>query len=86
MLSDKVREANGCVLVHCLAGVSRSPTLAIAYIMHSLGMSMDEAYRFVLDRLVTGLCLDKIFHVIKYVSCLVPGLSLQKTEWFHIVE
>lgn len=88
MLSDKVREANGCVLVHCLAGVSRSPTLAIAYIMHSLGMSMDEAYRFALDRLVSGLCLQETesFHLIKYVSCLVPGLSLQKTDWFQIVK
>ena len=45
---DKVREANGCVLVHCLAGISRSPTLAIAYIMKHLNMSSDDAYRLVL--------------------------------------
>lgn len=44
---DKVREANGCVLVHCLAGISRSPTLAIAYIMRSYNMASEEAYRFV---------------------------------------
>ncbi|CAG5119042.1 unnamed protein product, partial [Candidula unifasciata] len=42
---DKVREANGCVLVHCLGGVSRSATLAIAYIMRYFRMSSDEAYR-----------------------------------------
>lgn len=44
---DKVRESSGCVLVHCLAGVSRSPTVAIAYVMRHLGLSSDEAYRYV---------------------------------------
>ncbi|XP_005109665.1 mucin-19 [Aplysia californica] len=47
---DKVREANGCVLVHCLGGVSRSATLAIAYIMKHMRMSSDEAYRYVKDK------------------------------------
>ncbi|XP_074645415.1 uncharacterized protein LOC141901819 [Tubulanus polymorphus] len=47
---DKVREANGCVLIHCLAGISRSPTLAIAYIMKYLKMSSEEAYRYVKDK------------------------------------
>ncbi|KAL1453542.1 hypothetical protein MTO96_043745, partial [Rhipicephalus appendiculatus] len=43
----KVRESSGCVLVHCLAGVSRSPTVAIAYVMRHLGLSSDDAYRYV---------------------------------------
>ncbi|GFN75526.1 dual specificity protein phosphatase 8 [Plakobranchus ocellatus] len=47
---DKVREANGCVLVHCLGGVSRSATLTIAYIMKHMRMSSDEAYRYVKDK------------------------------------
>ncbi|CAC5379693.1 DUSP [Mytilus coruscus] len=47
---DKIREANGCVLIHCLAGISRSPTLAIAYIMKHLKMSSDDAYRYVKDK------------------------------------
>nr|KAG5704010.1 hypothetical protein BaRGS_032099 [Batillaria attramentaria] len=47
---DKVHEANGCVLVHCLAGISRSPTLAIAYIMKHMRMSSDDAYRYVKDK------------------------------------
>lgn len=33
--------------MHCLAGVSRSPTLAIAYIMRCYKMVSEEAYRFV---------------------------------------
>jgi len=44
---DKVRESNSCALVHCLAGISRSPTLAIAYIMRYLGLTTDEAYKYV---------------------------------------
>ncbi|XP_041353965.1 uncharacterized protein LOC121371839 [Gigantopelta aegis] len=47
---DMVREANGCVMVHCLAGISRSPTLAIAYIMKHMNMSSDDAYRYVKEK------------------------------------
>lgn len=36
----------GCsVIVHCAAGISRSPALAVAYIMYSLRMDLDHAYR-----------------------------------------
>ncbi|XP_003744513.1 dual specificity protein phosphatase 8-like [Galendromus occidentalis] len=44
---DKVRESSGCVLVHCSAGISRSPTVAIAYIMRHLRLSSNDAYRYV---------------------------------------
>ncbi|XP_055049839.2 uncharacterized protein [Misgurnus anguillicaudatus] len=41
----------GCsVLVHCAAGISRSPALAVAYVMYSLKMDLDHAYRFVKER------------------------------------
>ena len=43
--TDKVREGSGCVMVHCLAGISRSATVAIAYIMRYLNMSTDDAYK-----------------------------------------
>uniref|UniRef100_A0A1I8G2B8 protein-tyrosine-phosphatase n=1 Tax=Macrostomum lignano TaxID=282301 RepID=A0A1I8G2B8_9PLAT len=42
---ERVRESSGRCLVHCLAGISRSPTLSIAYIMKHRCMSQDEAYR-----------------------------------------
>ncbi|KAM4634493.1 uncharacterized protein ACJ7VT_001113 isoform 2-T2 [Polymixia lowei] len=42
--------SGGAVLVHCAAGISRSPALAVAYIMYSLGMDLDHAYRFVKER------------------------------------
>lgn len=45
--SDKARESNESVLVHCLAGISRSPTVAIAYVMRHLQMTCEDAYRYV---------------------------------------
>ena len=42
-----MRKSNECALVHCLAGISRSPTVAIAYVMRHLRMSCEDAYRYV---------------------------------------
>ncbi|XP_029363572.1 probable dual specificity protein phosphatase DDB_G0281963 [Echeneis naucrates] len=47
---DAAMSSGASVLVHCAAGISRSPALAVAYIMHSLGMDLDQAYRFVKER------------------------------------
>ncbi|XP_018553874.1 dual specificity protein phosphatase 8 [Lates calcarifer] len=47
---DTAMSSGASVLVHCAAGISRSPALAVAYIMYSLGMDLDHAYRFVKER------------------------------------
>ncbi|KIJ59281.1 hypothetical protein HYDPIDRAFT_177879 [Hydnomerulius pinastri MD-312] len=40
----------GNVLVHCQQGVSRSPAIVIAYLIHNLGMSYDQAHALVKRR------------------------------------
>ena len=48
-LNEK-RNAKKNVLVHCMAGVSRSSTIVIGYIMSIKEMGFEEAYQFVKQR------------------------------------
>ncbi|BFZ01017.1 hypothetical protein BsWGS_04056 [Bradybaena similaris] len=47
---DSVAQQQGKVLVHCRAGVSRSATVCIAYLMQKQQMSLDAAFEFVVSR------------------------------------
>lgn len=47
---EEARSLNKGVLVHCLAGVSRSVTITIAYIMHKCNVSLNEAFNLVKSR------------------------------------
>lgn len=44
---DEARQRNQGVLVHCLAGISRSVTVTVAYLMSRQAMCLNEAYDFV---------------------------------------
>ena len=43
---ERCRKAGKKCLIHCLAGISRSPTLCISYIMRHMKMGSDDAYRY----------------------------------------
>lgn len=46
-LIDEIKSKGGSVFVHCHAGISRSATVCIAYLMQKKHMSLSDAYKFV---------------------------------------
>ena len=44
---ESARDSGGKILVHCIAGVSRSATVCIAYFMKHRDMTLKEAYFYV---------------------------------------
>lgn len=43
---DAVRAADAKVLVHCMSGNSRSPSIALYYLMKAYGQRLDQAYAY----------------------------------------
>lgn len=43
-LDSALRSKNGNILVHCSAGISRSPTLVLAYMMKKNHWTLEEAF------------------------------------------
>ncbi|NWU49169.1 DUS5 phosphatase, partial [Dromas ardeola] len=47
---DYVRRTGGKILVHCEAGISRSPTICMAYLMKTNKLRLDEAFDYIKQR------------------------------------
>lgn len=47
-ISDKLKTTN--VLVHCMAGISRSTTIVIAFLMANQKMTYEQAHAYVLAK------------------------------------
>lgn len=50
---DSIRLLNRRVFVHCNAGISRSPTIVIAYVMRHLQMGFEDAFKLVKQKRLT---------------------------------
>ncbi|XP_067879543.1 dual specificity protein phosphatase 2 [Heterodontus francisci] len=47
---DAVKESGGRILVHCQAGISRSATICLAYLIRTQRVRLEEAFDFVKQR------------------------------------
>ena len=57
--TDSVKKEDGCTLVHCMAGISRSATVCIAYLIKHMDWDLQKAFGFLKAKR----------------SCVAPNLS-----------
>jgi len=50
MCTESSRQSGGKILIHCRAGISRSATICIAYLMYAGRLTLDEAHDYLKRR------------------------------------
>lgn len=76
LFPDNGREQKKGVLVHCLAGISRSVTVMLAYLMAHKQLTLNEAYNMVLKRKAN---IDPNFHFMQQLHSFEKQLTDAKT-------
>jgi hypothetical protein len=74
---DAIKEKKGCVFVHCHAGISRSATICIAYIMKIMQWNLSRAYEFVKERRP---CISPNLHFMGQLLEFQKQLNLSEEE------
>ena len=81
LFSDEAKDAGAKILVHCQAGVSRSATITIAYILQHSYMSMTDAYRYVKGkRSIISPNFNFMGQLLDFEQCLIQGQVPRKLE------
>lgn len=76
-LIEEARSSNSAVLVHCLAGVSRSVTVTLAYLMRALDLCLNDAFTLVRDRKPD---VSPNFHFMQQLHSFERQLGLNSNE------
>lgn len=76
-VTDRGREQSKGVLVHCLAGISRSVTVMLAYLMSHKELTLNEAYNMVLKRKAN---IEPNFHFMQQLHMFEKQLIDARTQ------
>lgn len=77
LLPDEARQKGSAVLVHCLAGVSRSVTVTLAYLMHTKSLGLNDAFSLVRARKPD---VSPNFHFMEQLHSFERQLNLKPTR------
>jgi dual specificity MAP kinase phosphatase len=78
---DEAKANNGKVLVHCQAGVSRSPTIVIAYLMNKQRLRMNDAYEKVREsRPIIAPNIVFMSQLLDYEAKLFSSTDVEETQ------
>lgn len=83
LLTSKSKDIK--ILIHCLAGVSRSPTICAAYLIKVYGMRRDDALALIRDRREVVEPNQGFLHQLAVYEAKVRGTTLPPTPNPHLM-